>query len=81
MKIRALGLRHVKYTSKKTGYPVEGDELHYSFSDSSVSGVAVDKVFLSASRCLPVPPYVPCDGEISFDRFGRPDWLSWTSNN
>lgn len=53
MKAKILGIQNVDYVSKKTGRPVVGMTLHATFSDSQVSGMAVDAIFISDNLNLP----------------------------
>lgn len=47
MEFKVIGIKTIAYTSKKTGQPVEGVELHCMYNDNRVAGCAVDKIFLS----------------------------------
>lgn len=48
MDFKVIGIKTIAYTSKKTGQPVEGVELHCLYNDNRVAGSAVDKIFLSS---------------------------------
>lgn len=77
MKVRVVGIRHVNYISRKTGNSVEGDELHFTFPDRNTNGLCVDKVYISRNSVVPIPPYVPCEGELFFNRYGKVDFATW----
>lgn len=71
---KVIGIQTISYTSKKTGQLVEGTQLHVSYEDSRVRGLAVDKVFCGKR--------IPCDHvkindsiEVYYNRYGQVDFV------
>lgn len=48
MERKVIGLETVKYTSKKTGNPVEGINIHCIGKAANVAGLAAERFFVSA---------------------------------
>ena len=78
MQYKVLGVEVVDYTSRKTGRPVKGTNLHCSYpdgadeNDTKVDGIRVERLY--------VPERVRTDGiqpgdmvEVYFNRFGSVD--------
>lgn len=75
MLVNLLGYKEVNYTSKRTGKPVSGTELHVFFADSRVNGSAVDKLFVRGSVTVPSLK-VGSAYNVLFDRYGSVDFVS-----
>lgn len=46
---RVVGIKHVSYTSKKTGAPVQGIQLNMLYPQKGTDGEEVGTVYVSAS--------------------------------
>lgn len=74
MVYNVVGIQPVSYTSKKTGQLVEGIQLHVTFEDTRVRGLATDKIFCGRR--------IPCDHvkindviEVYYNRYGQVDFI------
>lgn len=72
---KVIGLETVKYTSKKTGQPVEGVNLHCIGKAANVAGEAAERYFVSVRAeglyndvCALRPQM---EVNIEFNRFGN----------
>ena len=74
MLVNLFGIKEVNYTSKRTGNPVSGTELHIVYHDDRVKGQAVDKLFIRSSVKLPVLT-LGKSYNISFDRYGSVEFV------
>lgn len=45
--VTVVGIKSVDYTSRKTGRPVHGSEIHYEYEDTRVAGIAVDHDYIA----------------------------------
>lgn len=74
MIFKVIGIQPVSYTSKKTGQLVEGTQLHVSFEDTRVKGLAVDKIF--CGKRIPVDHVKINDCiEVFYNRYGQVDFV------
>ena len=74
MTYEVAGIKNINYTSKKTGLPVSGRELHVLYSDKNVEGTAVDKIFVS-SRIETGHIHVGDNINIFYNRYGQVDFI------
>lgn len=74
MQVKLVGIKKISYTSKRTGLPVSGTELHVVFRDEKVAGDAVDKLFIKSSVSLP-DLKLNDSYNILFDRYGNVDFV------
>lgn len=72
--MKVVGIREVKYTSKKTGNDVHGYDLYVELPSSKVQGVMTDKLFLSDYIIDKNHGKMPALGDevnVFYNRFGR----------
>ena len=74
MQVKLIGIKQISYTSKRTGRPVSGTELHVLFQDEKVAGTAVAKLFIKSSVSLPELK-LNDSYNILFDRYGNVDFV------
>lgn len=72
MLFEILGIENVDYTSRKTGRPVKGTNLHCIFSRDGVSGNCVERLYVKESidcSMFSVGDHI----EVYYNRFGSVD--------
>lgn len=74
MEVKVLGIKKIDYISKRTNNPVHGTELHVSFQDNRVSGLAVDKIFVR-DRVDIGSVKLGDSLNLLFDRYGQVDFV------
>lgn len=75
MTYHVVGIRGISYTSKKTGNPVSGVELHVTFSDRNVAGTATDKLFISSRNLDCSHVKINDDINVLYNRYGQVDLI------
>lgn len=67
-----VGVRRVEYTSKKSGLPVKGYEIHTEEQRKDVTGVATDRIFVGEDKAknCGFMPQVGQEIEIAYNRYG-----------
>lgn len=76
MKITIVGIKNIKFTNKETGEVVEGQTVFFEHEDKYVSGLAVDKCFLSRNRMLVPVPHVPVGANLFYNKYGKVEEIS-----
>lgn len=76
--MRVVGRNDVKYTSKRTGKPVEGVTLHVIGTRPNVEGEAVETIFISARAdmyegCKTIP--LGSEVRVSYNRWGNAEYV------
>ena len=67
--MKIIGIRNVKYTSKRTGKEVVGVELHMSYEQDDTDGVCTRKEFINPDV---MPQGLMCGDnvELLYNQFG-----------
>ena len=65
-----IGIRYVKYTSKRTGKEVNGVELHMSYEREDTVGVCTKKEFINNPDVLPQNLTLGDKVELLYNQFG-----------
>ena len=69
MRVQVVGKSNVEYTDKKSGELRSSIVVHVVYDDKRVSGLAVDKIWLSPSLIKYAD--IQCDEYYSIDRDAR----------
>lgn len=70
MGFEVLGIQEISYVNK-AGKPVNGVNLHVSFEQKNVNGVAVDKLYISKAKYQDMPMVQVGDNiKVMYNRWG-----------
>lgn len=70
-----IGIRFVNYTSKKTGQPVLGRYIYFTYEDRNVSGKACDSIFISDRNFGDLVLTVGQEIRVLYNKFGQVDFI------
>lgn len=72
MRIVIHGDKVVRFKTA-TGDEISGKTIYYGYTDSSVNGVACDKIFISDAKLNGIVYGIGDEAELYFNRYGKVD--------
>lgn len=74
-----IGVRHAEYNRKKDGQHINAYEVHLTYDDRNVDGLAVLPVFVNTDYLAGYVPKVGDVVHVSYNRWGRVESLRLAS--
>lgn len=68
---KCIGIQYRNYTSKKTGKPVSGYNVFYTFEQKNMEGIACDSLWCSEQILEDSAIRVGDEFEALYNRYGR----------
>lgn len=75
MRIKICGIAEVNYISKKTGNPITGQKVYFTFLDQDVRGEACDTAFLRVEQMVDPDIVLPATADLYYNKYGGIDEL------
>ena len=76
---KVIGLKRLEYTSKKTGLPVKGWEIHMTYEDKNATGVLTESKYFSdkdlEKACVNAEDLFGHKIDIYYDEYKKPRYI------